>query len=501
MLIPERMKTRDEIREMMQTAIKEGNTEGFYQSMMDMMEVIDADVKQQYDEQLEQKISEVRQDMDAKILANRGVRQLTSEERKYYQKLGDAIKSNNPKQALDNLGLSFPDTVINAVFEELRTNHPLLRRLNFITTGAAVKMLINTNGYQTATWGELCDEIVKELLGGFKAVDTNLLKLSAFLPVCKQALELGPEWLDNFVRQTLYEAFAAGLEVGFVDGTGNKMPIGMNRYVADDANVVGGVWPKKTAIEVTSFDIVTMGGLVGLLAIDGSGKDRAVNDLIMVVNPVDYFTKVMPAMMIMGADGVYRNIMPYPIDVIPSAAVARGEAIFGIAKKYAALIGSPKEGRIDYSDHYQFLEDNRVYLIKGFANGFPADNNSFLLLDISGLQPAVFKFMNVTPPDPSDDATLSALSLGTATLSPAFAAATTIYTASTTNASNTINALPNNAAATIKITLTNTTHSTGIEVTNGSAITWDTGSNTVAVEVTAEDGTTTKTYTVTVTKS
>ncbi len=501
MLIPERMKTRDEIREMMQTAIKEGNTEGFYQSMMDMMEVIDADVKQQYDEQLEQKISEVRQDMDAKILANRGVRQLTSEERKYYQKLADAIKSNNPKQALDNLGLIFPDTVINAVFDELGTNHRLLSRINFIPAGPAVKMLINTNGYQSATWGELCDEIVKELLGGFKAVDTNLLKLSAFLPVCKQALELGPEWLDNFVRQTLYEAFAAGLEVGIVDGTGNKMPIGMNRYVADDATVVGGVWPKKTAIVVNSFDIVTMGGLVGLLAIDGSGKDRAVNDLIMVVNPVDYFVKVMPAMMIMGADGIYRNIMPYPIDVIPSAAVARGEALFGIAKKYAALIGSPKEGRIDYSDHYQFLEDNRVYLIKGFANGFPADNNSFLLLDISGLQPAVFKFMNVTPPDPSDDATLSALSLGTAALSPAFDPEEDTYTASTTNASNTINALPNNAAATIKITLINTTHSTGIEVPNGSAITWDTGENTVEVEVTAEDGTTTETYTVTVTKS
>ena len=38
-------------------------------------------------------------------------------------------------------------------------------------------------------------------------------------------------------------------------------------------------------------------------------------------------------------------------------------------------------------------------------------------------------------------------------------------------------------------------------VPNGSALTWAAGSNTVTVKVTAPDGSTTKTYTVTVTKS
>ena len=39
------------------------------------------------------------------------------------------------------------------------------------------------------------------------------------------------------------------------------------------------------------------------------------------------------------------------------------------------------------------------------------------------------------------------------------------------------------------------------EVDNGSAATWQEGSNTVTIKVTAADGKTTKTYTVTVTKS
>ena len=38
-------------------------------------------------------------------------------------------------------------------------------------------------------------------------------------------------------------------------------------------------------------------------------------------------------------------------------------------------------------------------------------------------------------------------------------------------------------------------------IDNGSAATWTTGANTVTVKVTAADGTTTKSYTVTVTKS
>ena len=72
------------------------------------------------------------------------------------------------------------------------------------------------------------------------------------------------------------------------------------------------------------------------------------------------------------------------------------------------------------------------------------------------------------------------------------------YTASTTNASNTINAVPADAGATVVITLNNAV------VPNGSALTWssaNSGVNTVVVAVTAEDGETQESYTVTVTKS
>ena len=481
--------SRQEVTARIQQALRDNDSQAYSEAMGDMMDVIGQELRAEMNEALEA----TRQSNDSVVLSNRGVRQLTSEEKEFYRQFADAVRAKDPKQALANLPVILPETVITAVFEDLRENHPLLSRINFMETNAAIRMLINTNGTERAVWGQLCDEIVKEILGGFKEVNTGLLKLSAFLPVCKQALELGPEWLDRFVRETLYEAFANGMEYGLVTGTGKDEPIGMDRQVGDGVTVVDGVYPQKELIEVTKLDLKTVGNLLSMLAVNDYGKTRVVNDVLFIVNPADKYGKIDPAIMIMGPDGVYHSTLPYNITVIESAAVEIGEAVFGIGRRYFAAIGSPKEGRIDYSDHYQFLEDNRVYLIKGFAVGMPKDNKSFLRLDISGVTPSYFQFENVTPV-PSSDATLSALKIGALTLTPAFDPDEDTYTAATTNATNTINAVVNNASATVVVEVND------VEIPNGTAVTWEAGENTVVVTVTAEDGTT-GAYTVTVTKS
>lgn len=380
------MKNNDTIKayqQKMMNALKDKSPEAYAQAMEEMME----DVARQTAARFEQ----MQDERDIAVLQSRGIRQLTSEETKYYQALTGAMRDANPKQALANVNLVMPETVLTSVFEELRTNHPLLSRINFMPTGGAVKMLMSTGETQQAQWGELCDEIVKEILAGFKEVDTGLLKLSAFLPVCKALLDLGPAWLDSFIREVLYEALANGLEYGIITGDGNKKPIGMDRQVGDDVSVTGGVYPQKVAVKVTDLDPVTIGSLLATMAKDEDGKQRAIKDVILIVSPVDYFSKVMPATTVMAPDGTYRNdVLPYPMTIIQSAAMAEGEAIIGIAYKYFAAAGMGKEGRIEYSDHYQFLEDNRVYLIKLYSNGFPMDNNAFVRLDISELEPKTY---------------------------------------------------------------------------------------------------------------
>lgn len=491
--------TRDDIRAKLQQAIKDNDTEAFSASFDQMLECIQNDIQQRADDRIDQ----MKRETDTTVLASRGVRQLTTKEKEFYQKVADAMKAKDPKQALNNLDVAMPETVIDAVFDELQTSHPLLSRIQFMNTRGAIRMMMNTNGYQEAAWGQLCDEIVQELTSGFKEVDTGLLKLSAFMPVCKAMLDLGPEWLDDFVRQVLYEAYANGLEAGTVAGDGNGKPIGMNRQVGDNVTVTGGVYPVKAPVSVTDLSPTTIGNLLALMAVDPNGKARNVRDVILVVNPVDYFQRIMPATTMMTPNGTYVNdVLPYPMSVIQSPAVEQGQAIIGLGYKYFAAIGSARDGRIEYSDHYHFLEDERVYLIKGYANGFPMDNNAFFVLDITGIRPAVWKVEQVTAPAASDVDDLADLRIGGLTLSPAFSASTlTGYTATTTNASNTVTAIPADANATIEITNKGPSDEQATPVVNGRAVTWKTGANTLTVKVTAENGTATQSYVVTVTKS
>ncbi|TKH95739.1 phage major capsid protein, partial [Bacillus cereus] len=54
-----------------------------------------------------------------------------------------------------------------------------------------------------------------------------------------------------------------------------------------------------------------------------------------------------------------------------------------MAKDYFLGVGSTQ--KIEFSDEVKFIEDERVYIGKQYANGRPKDNKSFLVFDISKL--------------------------------------------------------------------------------------------------------------------
>ena len=107
-------------------------------------------------------------------------------------------------------------------------------------------------------------------------------------------------------------------------------------------------------------------------------------------------------------------------------------------------------------------------------------------------------FKSTKDPDPpSDDATLSALSLSAGTLDPAFDAATTAYTAdvATDVESTTVTATANDGNAKVEIMPADADANT-----DGHQVALAVGANTITATVTAEDGSTTMAYTVTVTR-
>lgn len=373
-----------EIMNRLNAAMKEGNEEAFTQAFTDFTNNIQEAVMEE--------ARGLVQTVDTNVLVGRGVRQLTSVENNYYQKVIEAMRTSNPKQALTDLDVTLPITTIDAVFDDLTASHPLLDLINFQNTSGMIEFLVNTNEKQLATWGVLTAAIVTELTSGFKKVNMSLHKLSAFLPISKSMLDLGPVWMDRYVRAILGEALFFGLEEGVINGTGKNMPIGMNRQVGVGVVVTDGVYPLKETVAVVSLDPITYGTLIGGMAVDAKGNARIVNEVVMIVNPTDYLTKVMPAITVRNANGTYvNNVLPFPTKVIQSVQVPAGLAIFGLADRYFMGVGTAKTGKIEYSDEYKFLEDERIYLVKLYGHGEPLDNTAFVYADISGLVPTIQK--------------------------------------------------------------------------------------------------------------
>ena len=334
---------------------------------------------------------------DSNILASRGVRQLTSKEKKFYESLiARARQEVAPGSVITGIGEDLPETTIESVFDDLKQNHPLLNAINFTNTSAITKMVMNKQGSQTATWDELNTPITKQLVGEIEIVTMTLCKLTAYMFVTFDMLDLGPAWIDRYVRETLAEAISVGFETAIVDGNGVNQPIGMTRNFTGSFNSSTG-YARNSATAIKALDTETYGTLLSTLAKAPNGNIRAISEVILVVNPVDYFTKVMPATTVLAPDGTYRNnIFPFPTKLIQSVGVPEGHAIIGLADRYFMGMGTAKGGKLEYDDSYKFIEDLRTYKIKLYGMGKPLDKNAFIYLDISNLKNVLPTFKVVT---------------------------------------------------------------------------------------------------------
>jgi hypothetical protein len=145
------------------------------------------------------------------------------------------------------------------------------------------------------------------------------------------------------------------------------------------------------------------------------------------------------------------------------------------------------------SEHAFFIQDQTAFKGTARYDGQPVIAEAFVALGVKNTTPdASMTFV-------SDKANVVDLAeLTGVTLSPSFDAGTTVYTAATTNTKDAITAIAEDANA--KVTLYYTTGTTTKQVVNGANITWAAGADNV-VKVVVENGNSTKTYQITVTKS
>lgn len=367
----------------LQSALQSGNEEEGKKAWGQVFDAITEKVKTDFE----------MYSTDTNVLAQRGYRQLTSEETEFYQNLAKAGKASDPKQAftdLINTDGGMPETIIEDVYRDLLEEHPLLDKITFQNVKYLTKWLLNDHTRQKAAWGQINGEITQEIESAFKGIEVTLLKLTAYAVIPQDMLDLGPSFLDNYIRTILKEALYVALEKAIVSGSGKDEPVGLNRDIHEGVSFSTSTgYPEKTAIQVTNFLPTNYGPLVAKLAVTEKGRMRSFDEVLMICNQVDYLNKIMPATTALTTGGTYaRDLFPFPTEVVRSNEVKTGQAILCLPEEYFFGLGESKDGKIEYSDEFKFLQDARTYKIKLHGNGRPYDNTVAIVLDISKLDPA-----------------------------------------------------------------------------------------------------------------
>lgn len=351
-------------------AMAEGNTEAQNEALGEFLDVLHKEVSAAVSTQAQNEV------MDRSIVQNRGQNVLTSAETKFF-------KAAIEKGGLDNETI-LPVTTQERIFEDLVTEHPLLSALGLQDLGAVTRF-IYSDAEKNYVWGELFGPIAGQIAANFREETITQLKLTAFAVLPNDMIELGPVWIEQYVRAVAVETISVGLEYGYVNGNGQSQPIGLMK----DKNPETGAITDKVSSGTLTFTPSERGevvagelyNVISALSTDAAGKARKVlNKVVMVINPVDAIA-VSFRNTIQTSTGQWVMALPYNVQVVESEEVAAGKALFFVKGDYiAAIAGGYKLKKFDQT---LAMEDATLFTIKQFANGRPKDNKTALVYDLA----------------------------------------------------------------------------------------------------------------------
>lgn len=316
--------------------------------------------------------------LDRSILQQRGKNVLTSEETKFFNAVATSGGFSD-----DSI---LPVTTQERVFDDLVQEHALLEAIGLENLGAVTRY-IDADPTKTYAWGDLFGPIAGQIAAAFTDEEVGSLKLTAFAAIPNDMLELGPVWIERYVRTLLVESYSTGLEFGLVNGGGSvaKQPVGLMKDVAPDTGAVTTKTSSGTLTFAPSTNGETVAGelftVVSALSKDAADKSVKVDGkVVMVVNSTDAIA-VKFRNTIQTANGQWVTNFPYNIKVVESDEVPAGKAIFFVQGRYKAKVTGGV--RIKKFDQTLAIEDATLYTMKQFANGKPKDNKTALVYDLA----------------------------------------------------------------------------------------------------------------------
>ena len=317
-----------------------------------------------------------QQAQDTHVLTSRGQNVLTAEEKQFFNQVVDG---------LFNEEAVLPRTTLDRIFEDLVRQRPLLQALQIQNLGAVTRF-IYADPTRAYGWKEIFGEITGQANATFREEQFTQLKLTSYVVIPKDMKELGPEYIERYVRSLLVECIGEGLEFGMVNGRGPAQlePIGLTK----DVDPATGAVTDKTSSGTLTFAPSQFGetvsgelfNVISALSVDANGESVDVaGRVVMAVNPQDLIA-VQFRNTIQTPNGQYVTSLPYNIQMVSSRQVEVGKAVFFVQGRYMGAMAG--QSRLRLYDQRFALEDADLYTIKQFANGRPRDNKAALVYDL-----------------------------------------------------------------------------------------------------------------------
>ncbi len=401
-------------------------------------------------------------------------------------------------RAVTGAELTIPITFLELVAENMYRYSKLMNRVRVRNvTGEARQTIAGT--IPEAVWTEMCGAI-NELSFGFNQITTDGYKVAGFIPVCNSLLEDNDVNLASYIVEMLSEAIGLAADKAILYGKGgaSKMPLGIVTRLAQSSKPTDYPANAPAWVDLHESNIKKIGGdsVTGaqfwaqLMEATGATYTRySRGDQFWAMNSRTY-AKLKSKLISFTATGdIVANlfgVLPIvngDIDVLEF--IPDGDIVGGYGDLY--LLTQRSGMTIESSTEVQFIQDNTVFKGKQRMDGVPIIPGAFVAVNINNVDVTTTATFAA---DTANDADLDGIT--GLTLSPAFSADVTAYTATASAAAN-VTATPANANAVVALTYN------GKNVVNGVSVTPVTGTKDLVVTV--KNGNKTKVYTVAVTKS
>lgn len=408
--------------------------------------------------------------------------------------------SGGQTRAVSGGELLIPQVMLDVLRTNIGEYSKLIKHVNLVSVaGTARQPVMGT--IPEAVWTEACASL-NELSFGVSAVDVDGYKVGGYVAVCNALLEDAPALLSALI-EAMGAAIGIAVDKAILYGTGNKMPLGIATRLAQQSKPGGYPESARTWADLHQSNVITIpsGSTSGLglfqqiIQAAAAAKGRYSTGVKFWAMSEATYAKIQMEATNVNAAGAIVAVMDGTMPVVGGAIEVFGDEVMpdntiigGYGDLY--LLAERAGTALGYSDLPLYIQDQTV--VKGTAryDGQPAIAEGFVAIGIGGAPTMAVDFA----PDVANPAVaaLAALSVGGLTMTPSFDPSTDTYAVSTTNASNMISAVPA-TGGTVEIKVG------GKKVANGAAANWSAGANAMTVTVT--NGTASKTYTVTVTKS